>query len=527
MAPDDRPEEGIALPPVPPRGVPPVPGAPTAAFPPSPAGGPPPERPGTSRRLALIAGITAAVIVVVGIVGVVVFRDRWSKPSASVAASGTPTVTPKASPSSASPSSSPSPTTARLDPDKAPRVLNPVTVAQDPTELPLPCAEQDSSLTAPKGLSTWGAWVAVRSGHQVILVDRVDHDVAWCTRVAFGSVSGRAKVPSESPVGRPDYVPALDADTMAATSPDGSPLVMGVDGRLWVVQPVFISRPDLGSQQKRGYAALIGFDDTGTARWITAYADEPNADDTEVYRDGVTGRLAAINLRPNATSGESGPTVRSIDPSTGTIGPVWNLPKLRESKVRLHSGTLVAPVSMDRQEQLRIFDIRNGSVIGDATPAGSGWDWGFVGSTLYSKAESGGPGWLLSLVDLGTASATEVNLPFAFNLSDCVSNGQDTIVCKGRDGNTPKIAAVDVAGQNVKWAWSEGDPDPVTKVARSVPALEGMAGQSVLVRRNYTPYIIDGQTGADRTLDTSFTDEISRFDSVSTTGSGLAFRIVS
>ena len=91
-APDERPEEGITLPPVPPRGVPPVPGAPTAAFPPPPAGGPAPERPRTSRRLALIAGITAAVLVIVGIAGVVVFRDRWSKPAAPVAASGTSTV---------------------------------------------------------------------------------------------------------------------------------------------------------------------------------------------------------------------------------------------------------------------------------------------------------------------------------------------------------------------------------------------------------------------------------------------------
>lgn len=525
-----------------------LPVLPDAATPPlasegSPAGGESPRRRG---RLAWGAGLLAATVV--GAIALVATQP-WSGAAPEPATSTAPVARQSSTQeTSAAASSSASPTstvaTSVVTPDKPAAVTDPTSFS-DAFRLELACPSggsnegltgSDTSVYLDEQLGVRGAYVAVRWGGQLALVDRVDQSVVWCAPLALGSLDGPAQVPSESPVGRPGYLPALNDDTLAAASPAGDgPIVAVAQSRLWVLLPVEISRPQIRSQQAQNFHAFIAYDDGGAPRWLSSFAAIEDVSNGNVVfrRDQTTGALLRV-VEPTSTSAAptSDLSLAFLDVSAGKAGKAW--------------------VAQGSGDDAGTGQFLGGNFItgvhrsGDAgsTSAVAGWrsDSGAqVFTTAYAESEinfavtaghvvttrqvaaTGESATVAAVYRLDTGAVTSLRLPFPTDLDDqCRWDGRDVLVCGSGYGVVATLAALDIAGSSLRWSWKTGDPDPVTKVPRIVPSEYDVWGRYVYARDpDNKPYLIDAQNGNDLTTPTTIVGPQDPYGSVETSDNAV------
>lgn len=104
------------------------------------------------------------------------------------------------------------------------------------------------------------------------------------------------------------------------------------NGRLWVVQPIEIVRPNIQSQQRQSYSVLLGIDDTGKVSWLRQLDPPPGITGAgiQIDRDATTGELLVVQTWSD-DDGVGHLRLGSLDASTGLVakgrspGVDWDL----------------------------------------------------------------------------------------------------------------------------------------------------------------------------------------------------------
>lgn len=500
--------------------------------------------------------IAAAVVLLLGAGGAAgyafLLRDRdgtatASAPGAASATAGDPASGESTAGGSAgaTPSTSMPPAITVPDPATTPAVDNPTGFTEPVTVVPdcAPGAGSDQTWELDPTASVFGAYAAARRGDSLALIDRVAGTTVWCTQLGLGSLREPAEVTSDSPVGRPGYTPALNADTLAASSPAGpGPYVVVSGTRIWVLQPLQITRPRIGSQQATNLHAFLALDDSGRPSWIASFAtsDAIAADTTRFVRDASSGALVQVVTDPNERTTL---TVRAIDVARGTASAGWTAKNVDTGWNRDGYAVTGGVLTMITEGAGADGDTRTvrgrrvdtgAEVFHSATTTSRVWAVVVPGQPLVGpgyalvvRGQQDGyvPSATLEAYALGTGRVATVTAPVtSVDLEDdCSFNGVDLLVCAGegrRQAST--LFAVDLNRSAIAWAWATGDPDPTTRVARTVPREFTAWHENVYARNeNGDRYLLDARTGTDRSTPTTLDEVSDPFGSVSAGWQGV------
>lgn len=384
-------------------------------------------------------------------------------------------------------------------------------------------------------LGQWDNWFVVRAADYLALVDRSTQSTQWCSTMALGGTTAAPIVTSDSPVGRPDYTPALDDNTLAAAWPgNAEPDIAIHAGRLWVVQPIEIVRPDIQSQQRQSYSVLLGLDDTGKVSWLRQLDQPPGITGAgiQIDRDATTGELLVVQTWSD-DDGVGHLRLGSLDASTGLVakwrspGVDWDLDdrvfiggtivhRTRSEEAtgtaygmavrRVANWTRLAAIGpWDRDRRFRaIMDrlVIQGPTIDDGSPTNK--------VLSYSYADGSG---------------RTITAPFPIDLDRCVGNGASKLVCTGTTGDEKDaIAVLDVAQAKVDWWWKTGSPDPKTKVPRAVPRDLAAWGDYIYgSNAEGVRYVMDVATGADVGLETDIREVTNAYGEISIFGNRVSW----
>lgn len=505
-----------------------------------------PASPSHTRRLQ--GGVAALLTLATGLVVWLAVRGPNDLPTALAATSATTARDASSASTSQTPPTSASttsttpvtsstttdePTSAPLRPDADPELKIRSFQSFDFTvDCPAVGAEASWSLG---DLGQWGNWFVVRTGDYLALVDRSTQSTHWCSTMALGGTTSAPVVTSDSPVGRPDYTPALDDNTLAAAWPgNDEPDIAIHAGRLWVVQPIEIVRPDIQSQQRQSYAVLLGLDDTGKVSWLRQLDQPPGITGavTQVERDETTGDLIVVQTWSD-DDGVGHLRLGSLDASTGRVAK-WRSPSADSNlNDRVFIGGTI--VHRTRSEEatgtaygMAIRRVANWTRLAAIGP----WDRDRRFRAMQDRLVVQGP-----TIDFGyptnkvltysyaDGSGRTITAPFPIDLDRCVGNGASKLVCTGSTGDEKDaIAVLDVARAKVDWWWKTGSPDPKTKVPRAVPRDLGAWGDYIYgSNAEGVRYIIDMATGADVGLETEIRDVSNPYGEVSIFGNRVSW----
>lgn len=533
--------------PLPPAGTP----APSPDRAPSPSGG---DRRGRSKTIGIVVGVV--LIALTAVLGIrVLTRDTptaggsstSSTTSAAAVAGAATSATGSTTASSTSTSSTSTSNTstsatsssgspAHPDPAIAPPVENIRTFAEAvPFAVDCPGTVQEADWEF-EASGTWGPWIALRYQDYLALVNRLDQSTLWCSPVGLGGTDSAPDVPSESPVGRPGYTPALDEDTKAAAWPAGNkPALVVADDRLWLIQRIEIVRPEILSQQARSYDAFIGMDDTGEVRWLSQLGAPSDIEGvaTTLRRDEVTGELAVTHT----WSGQDGPIVRiaPVDPATGRAGKAWTPDGVNwdgDSSIALVGGDVVYTAERSTPDGTTYRVVATRTSTGKQVTGAGPWSrepvyWAEPSHLLIQgqTGDYGEPTNKLRVISYADGSAREITAPFPVALGECHSNAAAHLVCTGaRSGGTDTIAALDLAAGKVTWSWQTGDPDPKTGVPRTVPS--GISAHNDYIyatNPDNVRYVLDLATGEDLGLETDVDEVDDAYGPVTAGYSGISW----
>lgn len=382
-------------------------------------------------------------------------------------------------------------------------------------EIDCPAVAESGSWRRGSTRGQWNNWFAVRNGDYLALVDRATQTTAWCAPMGLGGTDRAPEVSSGSVVGRPGYAPALDAETMAAAWPGHDfPMLGVVAGRLWVIQPIEVVRPDIQSQQARSYAALLGMDDAGTVRWLTEVPELDGLDDAAdaYYQDVLSG---AIQLTQSWSDARGAHRLRvvPVDYSTGIRGDPWVAKDLlwnwREPTYLVFSGGTAVyathrVTTSEGRHGLQMRSAQTGALIASLGP----WPeprkvLSLPNMLIVSQPTPAGTSEVLKAYDYADGTERSLSTAFPVDLESCASNSWSKLVCTGAVDERDGITALDVDTGKTDWTWWTGDADATTGVPRTVPSDIAAFGDYIYGTNDRGDrYILDMATGADLGLET-------------------------
>lgn len=415
----------------------------------------------------------------------------------------TPSSSSSSVPSDTETTTTPSPTVEHLDPEEPATFDPPTYLAEDSSDISLPCAETSCSTAFDETSSVYGAYAAAYSGGRLSLYNRLTSSEIWSVELNLGSNDPNTlpEIENDSPVGRPNYKPGLDDATLAAAAPAGAPLVGVSDGRLWVLQPLAVSRRIIGSQQDEHMTAFLAVDDTGVATWLMAPDTQADPDTSGYYLDR-SGWLAWYSDSDGSTE-----SVSTFDLATGSPKAKFTTSQLDSSglgKATVTKGRWINVVEVESGYQTKsdyvVSDLTSGkelfrSTTGDADLENFSVSGDFMLAVVPDGGSWSDAGKRLLLVALpsGQAQTLTANLP----VEKCAGNDVGSFVCTG-SGDSATMLGVDGASGRISWQWKQGDRDASTGVPRVVPN-DYSARKGYIYARNDADrtYLMSMETGAD------------------------------
>ena len=241
------------------------------------------------------------------------------------------------------------------------------------------------------------------------------------------------------------------------------------NGRLWVVQPIEIVRPNIQSQQRQSYSVLLGLDDTGKVSWLRQLDPPPGITGAgiQIDRDATTGESLVVQTWSD-DDGVGHLRLGSLDASTGLVakwrspGVDWDL----DDRVFI-GGTIVHRTRSEEATGtaygMAVRRVANWTRLAAIGP----WDRDRRFRAIVDRLVIQGP-----TIDYGSptnkvlsysyadGSGRTITAPFPIDLDRCVGNGASKLVCTGTTGDEKDaIAVLDVAQAKVDWWWKTGSPD--------------------------------------------------------------------